>query len=58
MVNATAQPGRCTDDWESVWYVGDAGITGEVKEPLLANWSDPEAFKLPWDLIANGIYPM
>lgn len=51
VVKATAQPGRYTDDWGSVWYVGEPGIIGEVKEPALANWSDLETFKLPWDLI-------
>lgn len=51
VVNASAQPGSYTDDWGSVWYVGEPGIIGEVKEPVLANWSDLETFKPPWDLV-------
>lgn len=51
VVAATAQAGRYTDDWGSVWYLGEPGIIGEVKEPVLAHWSRLETFNPPWDLI-------
>jgi uroporphyrinogen decarboxylase len=51
VVCASAQTGRYTDDWGSVWYVGEPGIIGEVKEPVLANWYSLKTFKPPWDLI-------
>jgi len=48
---AYGQTGHYTDDWGSVWYIGEPGIIGEVKEPVLANWSDLKTFKPPWDLV-------
>jgi hypothetical protein len=50
-INAYSKTGHYTDDWGSVWYLGEPGIMGEVKEPALANWADLKTYKPPWDLI-------
>jgi hypothetical protein len=34
-----------------VWYVGEAGVIGEVKEPALADWSALAHFQPPWHLV-------
>ena len=44
-------PGRYTDDWGCVWHVGEPGVIGEVKQPLLENWSGLAAFQPPWHLL-------
>jgi uroporphyrinogen decarboxylase len=46
-----AQPGAFTDEWGSVWHVGEAGVAGEVKEPALADWAKLDSFQPPWDLV-------
>jgi hypothetical protein len=51
VVQATRTPGRYRDDWGSVWYVGEAGVIGEVKEPALADWSALAHFQPPWHLV-------
>jgi hypothetical protein len=51
VIQATAKVGRYTDDWGSVWYVGEPGVIGEVKEPVLADWSALDTFRPPWDLV-------
>jgi len=45
------QPGQYIDDWGSVWNVGEPGVIGEVKEPVLSDWSGLDKFKPPWELI-------
>lgn len=47
----TAQVGTYTDEWGSVWEVGEPGIIGEVKQPAVADWAQLAAFKPPWDQI-------
>jgi len=47
------QPCTYRDEWGSVWHVGEAGIIGEVKEPVLADWSTLRSFKLPWEYIRS-----
>lgn len=51
VVQSCAQAGRYTDDWGSVWYVGEPGVIGEVKEPVLAEWSALDTFQPPWHLV-------
>jgi uroporphyrinogen decarboxylase len=51
VVRAVAQVGTYTDDWGSVWQVGEPGVVGEVKRPALADWSRLGAFQPPWHLI-------
>lgn len=43
--------GSYTDEWGSVWYLGELGLVGEVKEPVLNDWSKLKGFKPPYDLI-------
>lgn len=46
-----AQTGVYTDEWGSVWEVGEPGIIGEVKAPALADWAKLDSFKAPWATI-------
>jgi len=43
--------GTYTDDWGSVWHVAEFGVVGEVKGPVLGDWSRLASYKLPWHLI-------
>jgi uroporphyrinogen decarboxylase len=51
VVQAVATVGTYTDDWGSVWQVGEPGVVGEVKRPALADWSAMDSFRPPWHLI-------
>ena len=53
VIRSTASVGYYTDDWGSVWYVGEPGVIGEVKKPILSDWSELKKFNLPWHLIRN-----
>ena len=46
-----ARAGRYVDEWGSVWRLGEPGLVGEVKEPVLADWSGLDRFQPPWYLI-------
>lgn len=50
-LNRLRQPCTYKDEWGSVWHVGEPGIIGEVKEPVLADWSALHSFKPPWEYI-------
>jgi len=50
-VDSTAKAGHYKDDWGSVWYVGEPGVIGEVKEPVLADWTALDKFQPPWHLV-------
>jgi hypothetical protein len=50
-LNNTAKVGSYRDEWGSVWYVGEPGIIGEVKEPALASWNQLNNFQPPWDTL-------
>jgi uroporphyrinogen decarboxylase len=39
--------GTYTDEWGSIWQVGEPGIIGEVKKPVLEDWSDLKSFHPP-----------
>lgn len=43
--------GSYVDEWGSVWHVGEPGIIGEVKHPVLEDWSKLSTFQPPWDQI-------
>ncbi|MCY3023405.1 MAG: methyltransferase [Planctomycetota bacterium] len=45
--------GRYTDDWGSMWQVAELGVVGEVKAPVLADWSRLAGFRPPWHLIQS-----
>ena len=42
-----AQAGTYTDEWGSVWHVAEPGVVGEVKEPILGEWSRLAHFTPP-----------
>lgn len=44
-----AHAGTYTDEWGSVWHVAEPGVVGEVKGPVLADWSGLVHFSPPWD---------
>lgn len=46
-----ATAGTYTDEWGSLWKVGEPGIVGEVKEPAVADWADLDGFEPPWDVV-------
>jgi uroporphyrinogen decarboxylase len=48
-----AQPGSYTDEWGSVWHLAEPGIVGEVKQPVLADWSRLASYRPPWDSIRS-----
>lgn len=50
-VRSIASAGCYKDEWGSVWHVGEPGVVGEVKEPVLADWGALDTFRPPWPLI-------
>jgi uroporphyrinogen decarboxylase len=51
---AKGQPcevGQYTDAWGCTWHVAERGVIGEVKEPLLKNWSDLAHWQPPRELL-------
>lgn len=46
-----AKCGTYTDEWGSVWEVGEPGVIGEVKRPVVEDWSKLAAFQPPWDAL-------
>ncbi|MFW6044115.1 MAG: hypothetical protein ACOCR1_00050 [Planctomycetota bacterium] len=39
--------GLYTDEWGSIWRVGEPGVIGEVQEPVLEGWDGLGAFEAP-----------
>jgi len=50
-INATRHSGSYTDEWGSVWHIGEPGVIGEVKQPVLQDWLALKKFQLPWHLV-------
>jgi uroporphyrinogen decarboxylase len=50
-VNATRRAGTYRDEWGSVWHIGEPGVIGEVKGPVLEDLSALDSFQPPWHLI-------
>ena len=48
-----AELGSYTDAWGAVWEVAEAGVVGEIKHPILADWSALAHYQPPWELL-NG----
>jgi len=46
-----SEAGHYTDEWGSVWSVGEAGVIGEVKQPVLSDWSGLKQFQPPWSML-------
>jgi len=51
VVQASARVGKYTNEWGSVWYVGEPGVIGEVKGPAIANIDALGHFQPPWHLV-------
>ena len=49
------EPGLYVDEWRCEFENLQYGIVGEVKKPLVANWSDLDKVKAPWDLLGKGM---
>jgi len=45
--------GKYIDEWGSIWYVGEDGLMGEVKEPVLDDLSKINKFSPPWDYLES-----
>ena len=45
--------GKYVDEWGSVWYVGEDGVAGEVKEPILDDLSKIDKFSPPWEYLES-----
>lgn len=46
-----SRPGTYTDEWGSVWHVGEPGVVGEVKAPVLEDWSRLATYAPPWEYL-------
>jgi hypothetical protein len=45
--------GKYVDEWGSVWHLAEPGVVGEVKEPIIADWSRLVTFHPPWEFIRS-----
>ena len=52
-VKMLEKKGNYTDDWGSIWYIGEPGVIGEVKKPAIDDWPKLRKFKPPYHLIKN-----
>ncbi|MHB1253234.1 MAG: uroporphyrinogen decarboxylase family protein [Candidatus Humimicrobiaceae bacterium] len=52
-VKMLEKKGNYTDDWGSLWYIGEPGVIGEVKKPAIDDWPKLRKFKPPYHLIKN-----
>ncbi|MHB1483482.1 MAG: uroporphyrinogen decarboxylase family protein [Saccharofermentanales bacterium] len=43
--------GKYTDEWGCEFSVGEPGIVGEVKSPLMADWEALKSYRIPWELL-------
>jgi hypothetical protein len=43
--------GDYIDEWGVVWSVGEPGVVGEVKKPILADDAALGSYQLPWELL-------
>lgn len=51
VVKNTFKKGSYKDDWGSIWFIGEPGVVGEVKKPVLDNLQNLKKFKPPFNLI-------
>jgi len=51
VMRQSAEIGSYTDEWGSVWHVGEPGVVGEVKEPVLDDWGKLARFQPPWHTV-------
>jgi hypothetical protein len=50
--------GTNIDEWGCEWQVGEDGVAGEVKRPLLDEWNKLDTFTAPWELINDADWSM
>jgi len=48
-----AKAGQYRDEWGNIWHVGEPGVIGEVKKPILDDWSKLNKFKPPYNIIKD-----
>lgn len=46
--------GTYVDEWGSVWRVAEPGVIGEVKVPVLADWSALATYELPYERLRGA----
>ena len=46
--------GKCTDQWGCVFEAAEDGVKGEVKEALISEWEQLDAFQPPWDVLEEA----
>jgi len=44
-------PGEYTDEWGSLWHVGEPGVIGEVKGSLIPDLTCAADYEVPWELL-------
>ncbi len=47
--------GTYVDEWGCVFENVHAGVIGQVKDPIIAAWSDLDCYRPPRDLVARGL---
>jgi len=45
--------GKYMDEWGSTWHVAEDGLIGEVKEPVLDDFSRIHSFTPPWEYLES-----
>ena len=48
-----SRPGTYTDEWGSIWQVGEPGVIGEVKRPVLEDWGHLQHFRPPREFLRS-----
>jgi uroporphyrinogen decarboxylase len=48
-----SRPGTYVDEWGSVWHVGEPGVIGEVKQPVLEDWAHLAHFQPPQEFLRS-----
>lgn len=43
--------GNYTDEWGVVWTNAEAGVVGEIKQPILEDETAIDRYQLPWELL-------
>ncbi len=48
--------GSYVDEFGSVRYVAQDGLFGEIKEPVISDWSKLDKYQMPWNIIQDADY--
>ncbi len=49
-----ARKGTYADEWGCAFECAEDGVIGEVKEPILADWSSLDSYRPPWEIIERA----